>query len=142
VTHLLDTDHVSILQHGTGPDHAVLLLRLSELPAEAVGCCVVSFHEQALGVHTKIVQARTPAEIVAGYNLLYKVIDKLRKFPLVPFDAAAQDVFTQLKTHKVWVGTPDLRIAAPALGRGLTLVTRNRADFDKVPGLRLADWTR
>jgi predicted nucleic acid-binding protein len=41
----------------------------------------------------------------------------------------------------VRVGTPGLRIAATAHSRDLALVTRNRADFALVPGLRLADWT-
>lgn len=60
----------------------------------------------------------------------------------MPFDAAALTEFDRLKAMKLRVGTMDLRIAATALSRGLTVVTRNERDFAQVPGLKVEDWTR
>ena len=35
----------------------------------------------------------------------------------------------------------DLRIASISLSQGLTLLTRNSRDFNKVSGLIIEDWT-
>ena len=38
------------------------------------------------------------------------------------------------------IGPHDLWLAAAALTHGLTLVTGNRREFDRVPGLIVEDW--
>ena len=49
--------------------------------------------------------------------------------------------YEQLKSLKLKVGGNDLRIAAIALEHIATVVTRNRRDFARVPGLAVADWS-
>ena len=61
--------------------------------------------------------------------------------PVLPFDAAATAVFDGLQAQRIRVETMDLRIAAIALSRGLTLLMRNVRDFGRVPGLVTEDWT-
>lgn len=46
------------------------------------------------------------------------------------------------RRQQVRIGTRDLRIAALALSKNATLVTRNTRDFAKVPGLHIVDWSR
>ena len=43
--------------------------------------------------------------------------------------------------QKIRVGTQDLRIAAIALSLSSTVVTRNFRDFEKVPDLKIVDWS-
>lgn len=141
MTHLLDTDHVSILEQQTGPDYAALVAHLNLHAGSDAGVSVVSFHEQALGCHSLIQRATKPADLVRGYRLLFRVIDEFRHFPLVPFDDPAAVELDALKARKVRIGSMDLRIAAIALSRNLVLVTRNTRDFGQVPGLQTEDWT-
>ena len=57
--------------------------------------------------------------------------------PRVPFDQASENHFQQLAALKLRVGSQDLKIAAVALANNLTLLTCNRRDFGRIPGLAL-----
>lgn len=46
-----------------------------------------------------------------------------------------------LLTLRLRAGTHDLSIASIALVNGMTLLTRNIRDFQRVPGLVYADWS-
>jgi predicted nucleic acid-binding protein len=63
---------------------------------------------------------------------------------VLPFDEAAAGVYGPLRSELERVGRrldgPDLRIAAIALSRDLTLVTGNVRHFERVPGLRIENW--
>jgi tRNA(fMet)-specific endonuclease VapC len=47
-----------------------------------------------------------------------------------------------LKRRGVMIGANDLFIAAHARARGLTLVTNNTVEFERVHDLKLENWTR
>ena len=49
--------------------------------------------------------------------------------------------FQRHRRARIRIGTMDLKIDAIALATGATLLSRNRADFEKVPGLTVEDWT-
>ena len=60
------------------------------------------------------------------------------------FDAAAARHYgmirADLRRRGVTIGLSDLLIAAHARSSGLTVVTNNRREFDRVPGLAVEDW--
>ncbi len=74
--------------------------------------------------------------------------DALEKFmaplEILPFDEAAMRAYGALRAALSRSGTPigalDLLIGAHALSRGLTLVSNNLREFERLPGLRLANW--
>jgi tRNA(fMet)-specific endonuclease VapC len=142
VTHLLDSDHLSILQHPSSAEYPAVVGHITSLPAGSVVASVVSVHEQILGAVTIISQAKKAAQVVRGYEFISQTLAAITPFIILPFDDPAATAFDQLKAQKVRVGTMDLRIAAIALARNLVLVTRNARDFGRVPGLQIEDWTK
>lgn len=142
MTHLLDTDHLSVLQRPTGQEYPILVANINLHPVGDVVASIVSFHEQALGAHNLINRSRTAAEMVRRYELLHQVLIGFSGLPVVPFDAPAAAALDSLKGQNIRIGTMDLRLAAIALSRNLVVITRNARDFAKVPGLKIEDWTK
>ena len=64
-----------------------------------------------------------------------------REIRVLPFGAGAAREFDRLRSSKLRVCTMDLKIAAIALASRATLLTRNRIDFGRVPGLAVEDWS-
>ena len=138
---LLDTDHISILQKQSGPEFGTLVSRIAQVPRADLAFSIISFHEQVLGCNVYIAQARTPADVVRGYQMLDRVLSAFADAVVLAFDAKAAAACDDLVAKRVRIATMDLRIASIALSQGLTLLTRNRRDFNKVPGLVIEDWT-
>ncbi len=53
----------------------------------------------------------------------------------------AGDIGAALQRAGTPIGASDILIAAQARRRGALLVTANRREFERVPGLRFQDWT-
>lgn len=72
------------------------------------------------------------------------VQDVAGQLPVLPYDAQAARIHAELRAMREPLGQAlpfvDGQIAAIAIARGITLVTRNTRDFADLPGLRLADW--
>ncbi len=85
-------------------------------------------------------RAQEGRALVRAYEQLQAT---LRYFSLVnvrPFTSVAAHRLEKLRAEKVRIGTQDLRIAAIVLSVNRILITSNRRDFDKVPGLIIEDW--
>jgi tRNA(fMet)-specific endonuclease VapC len=67
------------------------------------------------------------------------------RLEVVPYDREAAIHTGQLRAELArtgrLIGPYDMMIAGHARARGLILVTNNRREFERVPGLRLEDWT-
>jgi tRNA(fMet)-specific endonuclease VapC len=138
---VLDTDEISLLQVNAAPEARSLADRL-RASGRPVWVTVVSLEEQLRGRLAACAAARTPEEYVLAVGRLRATWADYQGRSMLDFDAAAAAEFARLRAAKVRIGTMDLRIAAVVPAHRATLVTRNRRDFEKVPGLRHEDWSR
>ncbi len=138
---VLDTDHVTVLEWGTGPDYERLAKRLESIPHAERATTIISYEEQTRGWLAFVARARTMAQQINAYHKLSKHLDDYRKLHVLEFtdDAAAE--FQRLTNMRIRIGTQDRKIASIALAHDATLLSRNLRDFERVAGLRVEDWT-
>lgn len=137
--YLLDTDHISLIQKGG--ETAIRIQNRLETQSQLVRLSVVSFEEQVRGRLAEVAKSHSSAQQIERYSLLAGLLDVYCATPLLQFDEPADEHFQRLWLMRLRVGTLDLRIASIALANDATLLTRNRVDFEKVPGLRVEDWS-
>jgi tRNA(fMet)-specific endonuclease VapC len=139
--YLLDTDHLSILQRKAGTDYLRLSNWMTQFSVTDFACCVVSLHEQLLGAHNFLNQAKNSAGLVRGYQFLERLPRDYSTFALLPFDSASAAIHDGLLARNLRLGAMDLRLASIALVHGLIVLSRNLRDFGRVPGLSTEDRT-
>ena len=138
---LVDTDHASHLKYPASEPGRRLFERLDAVPrAVVVGVSIVSVEEQMRGWLAAIAKERLAIRQVFAYRELSRLFEFYQKFEVVPFDDYAARQFDALLAHRLRIGTMDLKIAATALIHDALLLSANRSDFGRVPGLRVENW--
>ena len=100
----------------------------------------VSLHERGhLPLRVRLTSF-LPEEVAVSVVTVEEVLRST--IPVVPFDMACEQQYQALRAMRLRVGSRDLCIAATALVQNVVLITRNRRDFEQVPGLRLDDWSQ
>ena len=138
---ILDTDHMSALEWGSGAVGQRLLARLDTLTVGEAATTIITFEEQTRGWLAVLAQSRSLTEQVEAYRRLSQLLKNYLKIGVVDFDASAAAEFERLQHLRLRIGTMDLKIAAIALSHSATVLTGNLKDFSRVPGLRVEDWT-
>lgn len=134
---VLDTDHVSLFQQ----NYPILTGRINAVNPEEIGVTVITLEEQFYGRLNGIRRANSPEKLISAYAKLSATWNYFATVNLLDFDLDASNCFAELLRLKIRIGTQDLRIAAVVMSRNAILVTRNRRDFERIPGLRFEDWT-
>ncbi len=134
---LFDTDLLTLNSKG----HPNVRARAAAHEPEELVTSVLTVEELLTGWYTVLRQAKNDQQLVAAYDGMTFTMEFLSRMRIVSFSQDAAIRFTAFRKARLKIKTPDLRIACVALEVGAKLVTRNRADFEVVPGLELEDWT-
>jgi tRNA(fMet)-specific endonuclease VapC len=138
---VLDTDHMSALEWGSGAAGQRLIARLNKLSSDEAATMIITFEEQMRGWMSVLAQARSLDAQVEAYRRLKRMLGNYLKIEVLEFDAKAAAELERLRRQRLRIGTMDLKIAAVALTHDATVLTKNFKDFSRVPGLRVEDWT-
>jgi len=129
---MLDTDTCSYIMKRS---HPLVLKRLQSVPVSDVCMSVVTRAELLYGVEVSPRRAQDAAALAAFLPYVDAVaLDE---------DAALHyaEIRADLKRRGLMIGANDLFIAAHARALGLTLVTNNTAEFERVSKLAIENWT-
>jgi tRNA(fMet)-specific endonuclease VapC len=133
----MDTDTITHLEHG----HPNVCARVRSHPQADLYVTVITVQEILDGWHARLPRAKQPAQIAHVYQRLQDHVQLVGRLNILPYDVASVLRFEQLLRLKLNIGKMDLRIAAIALEHQAILVTCNKRDFQRVPGLIIEDWT-
>jgi len=136
-TFLLDTDILSLYQR----NHPKVRAAVAAHAADVVSVSTVTVEEQIGGWSALARSAKTPQEHEHAAMFLAALVVSWAGFALVPLTISAMSRFEALAKAIRNVKRNDLRNAAIAVELGATVVTRNRRDFGRVPGLVIEDWS-
>jgi tRNA(fMet)-specific endonuclease VapC len=128
--YLLDTNIISdVIHNPSGP----AARRIEQIGSKEIFTSIVVAAELRYGCAKK-----------GSAKLLAKVESVLETIPVLPLDTPADAEYggirAELEAAGQIIGANDLLIAAHAQALGLTLVTDNTREFDRVRGLKVENW--
>jgi tRNA(fMet)-specific endonuclease VapC len=128
--YLLDTNILSeVIRNPDGP----AARRIEQVGSKEICTSIIVASELRYGCAKK-----------GSPKLLTRVEDILETIPVLPLDRPADAEYGGIRAELEAAGQPigmnDLLIAAHARALGLTLVTDNTREFDRIPGLNVQNW--
>jgi tRNA(fMet)-specific endonuclease VapC len=137
---LLDSDHLTVLKYRGSDRYVRLTERLHAAAPQPVGTTIVNVEEQMRGWLASLAKERAVLRQVPAYRELAALFEFFSNLHILPFAVEAATRFKELRTAGVKIGTMDLKTACVALAHDAVLLTANRRDFEKVPGLHFENW--
>jgi len=117
--------------------------RAATIPPDQQGITIITVEEILRGRLHAIRQAEAGKGRIAAaqaYDLFGQSLNDLQRMAILPYTPDADSLFRAWREQKVRVSTHDLRIAAICRDRSATLASRNRRDFERIPGLSVEFW--
>jgi tRNA(fMet)-specific endonuclease VapC len=132
LTHLLDTNICVAVIRQRSPR---ILAKLQRMAPGSVGISIITVSELQCGAAKSLNPQRNHAAL-EQFLLPLEILD---------YNSAAASHYGEVRARLEKAGTPigplDTLIAAHAKSLNVTLVTNNLAEFRRVAGLKVEDWT-
>src|SRR5712692_11865087 len=112
--------------------------RIANVPLVEQAVPIVAVEELIRGRLNIIRQAeagKARITIEQAYLLFEQTLEDIREVKVLSFTPPAEELVKEWRKKKIKGSTHDLRIAASCMASSATLVTRNRRDFQDMPGL-------
>ncbi len=139
---VLDTDCRSLLEREKFTESSKLRQKLEQFPADEIFTTIITFEEQMRGWMAFLAKSKTVEQQVYAYEKLHRFLISYRNTAILDFDENAAEIYKNLKSQKIRIGTMDLKIASIAISHNAILVSRNLRDFEQIPDLTVEDWTQ
>jgi tRNA(fMet)-specific endonuclease VapC len=101
---VLDTDIVSLLQHG----HPTVAMHVGNCAPNDVATTIITVEEQLSAWYTLLRRAKTARELVPVYQRMSETIQFLSRLPVLTLTEAAADLYQGLRKQKPRTGRMDL----------------------------------
>ena len=83
---------------------------------------------------------RANVSIPRAYKLFEETFTDFRRIQVLSYTSQADALYQQWRQQGIRIATHDLRIAATCVAHAAILISRNRIDFEQVPGLQVEFW--
>lgn len=123
--------------------NAAYVTRAAAIPLHEQAVPVIVIEEIMRGRLNIIRQAeagRVSVSLARAYELFEDIFTDFRHLHLLSYTGQAEALYQEWRTRGMRLGTHDLRIAAICVAHRATLISRNRQDFERVPGLVTEFW--
>ena len=134
-----DSDVLTLIGQG----NAACIQRASAIP-DSEQCVPIIVAEQLIRGRFNVIRqaeaGKSKVSIDVAYSLFEGTLRDLYSLKILAYTAQAELLVQAWRKQKIRVGISDLRIAALCIVHSATLISRNRRDFDKVPGLIVEYW--
>jgi tRNA(fMet)-specific endonuclease VapC len=117
--------------------------RIAKVPLDEQSAPIVAIEEILRGRLNVVRQAeagKARVTIERAYELFAETLDALRELKFLSLTQQAEELLKEWRKKKIRGSTHDLRMAASCVVSSATLVTRNRRDFEHIPGLSVDFW--
>jgi tRNA(fMet)-specific endonuclease VapC len=134
-----DADILTLLMRGD----PICLQNASLTPADEQSITIVTAEEILRGRLHAIRQAQAgkgTLTVDETYRRFERTLVDLRALAILSYSAQAEALVQAWRQQKIKVGISDMRIAATCIANTAKLISRNRRDFDLMPGLTVEYW--